>query len=362
MAGKRFRKKRNKEWKLCPLCGEPLPQGSDERVVGKTGRAVCANCLQVSKRILDMPRKTPHKAEGCALVTPQEMIQKLDRAIIGQEQAKRAVALAMWKQQLRVNGEPLPNTGLLLYGPTGCGKTALIREAARIAGLPFLSFDATTLSEAGYRGRDAKDMVVDLVEQCGADRARHGVIFLDEVDKLAALRGNEYRAVYSRGTQHSLLKLIEGATVRVNGHPFSTENILFLFGGAFSGLRKHEGSQNLIGFERVVFEPEEAPELTVDDFVGYGMEPELMGRIGRCVPLRALGAEELRRILLESELSVFRSYQKLFHSHGIPLELDDGEIDELVAKALRRHTGARGLNAMVEEWLEPKLLQLSEGA
>ena len=361
MAGKRFRKKRNKEWKLCPLCGEPLPQGSDERVVGKTGRAVCANCLQVSKRILDMPRKTPHKAEGCALVTPQEMIQKLDRAIIGQEQAKRAVALAMWKQQLRVNGAHLPNTGLLLYGPTGCGKTALIREAARIAGLPFLSFDATTLSEAGYRGRDAKDMVVDLVEQCGADRARHGVIFLDEVDKLAALSGNEYRAVYSRGTQHSLLKLIEGTTIRADGFPFSTENILFLFGGAFSGLQKNEAPKAPIGFERTAPVPEEA-ELTVDDFVGYGMEPELMGRIGRCIPLRALGAEELRRILLESELSVFRAYQKFFHSHGVPLELDNGEIDELVAQALQQHTGARGLNAMVEEWLEPKLFQLAEGA
>ena len=362
MAGKRQRKKQNKEWKLCPLCGEELPSNTEERVVGKTGRAVCAECLNASQRIFAAAEKRPASLPESGLVSPQEMIRQLDRAIISQTQAKRAVALAMWKQQLRSKGTVLPNTSLLLYGPTGCGKTALVREAARIAGLPFLSFDATTLSETGYRGRNAKDMVVDLVERCGAERAVNGVIFVDEIDKLAAVKGNEYRAAYSRGTQHTLLKLIEGADIHVDGLPFQTENILFLFGGAFSGIQREEMRKGIVGFERESIEVSTKPELSVDDFVDYGMEPELMGRIGRCVPLCELGAAELRQILLESDLSVLHTYKKFFQNRGELLEVSEDEIDSLVAQALKRRTGARGLNTMVEEWMEPKLFQLAEGA
>lgn len=203
MASKRIRKKHAKEWDTCPLCGKPLPRERAQRVTESSGRAVCMRCLRTAQRVADIPDVTA-AVPGQKILAPAGIMARLDRRIIGQEGAKRAVATALWKQQLRAKGADLPGASLLLYGPTGCGKTALVREAAKIVDLPFLSFDATTLTEAGYRGRDAADMVVDLIRVAGSPyRARYGIIFLDEVDKLAAHPSNEYRADYNRGTQHS---------------------------------------------------------------------------------------------------------------------------------------------------------------
>ena len=362
MANKRQKKKRAKRPGTCPLCGKPLPHDPTQCVLGQTGQAVCTDCLQTAKRILAIPRASDQETFSKDIIPPSEIIRQLDKKIIGQDQAKHAVAVALWKQQLRAGGTQLPNSGLLLYGPTGCGKTALVREAAQIVGLPFLSFDATPLTEAGYRGRNASEMVSDLVDRCGQERAAHGVIFLDEVDKLAATKANDYRAAYSRGTQHSLLKVIEGTELQINGESFSTNGILFLFGGAFSGLYKELESKKqhaIIGFERSV--PKEEPhELTAADFISYGMEAELMGRIHRFVPLQGLTASDFRRILLESELSSLRGYQDLFKAYGEELTLSDGKLDALIQKAVERGLGARGLNALVEEWIEPELFRLSE--
>jgi len=360
MANKRQKKKYAKRLGACPLCGKPLSLDPTQRVVGQTGKAVCISCLQAAKRIQEVSRASSPSAAVKEIIPPTEIIRQLDRKIVGQTQAKHAVAVALWKQQLRASGTPLPNSGLLLYGPTGCGKTALIREASKITGLPFLSFDATTLTEAGYRGRDAADMISDLIDRCGREKAAYGVIFLDEADKMAASRSNEFRAAYSRGTQHSLLKLVEGADLQIQGAPFSTDNILFLFGGAFSGLYKDkENHHSAIGFERAI--PEEVSgELTADDFIDYGMEPELIGRIHRFVPLQKLTAEDFRDILLNSEPSHLRSYQELFRSHGSELLLSDEDLGNMIEKAVDRGLGARGLNALVEEWIEPKLFCLSE--
>jgi len=365
MASKRLKKKHAKEWLLCPLCGRKLPQDVSLRVVGQTGRAVCSDCLTVSKYILNAPRPHPKaEADPGHILIPKEIMEQLDRAIIGQEEAKRAVAIAFWKQQLRARGVEIPAGNLLLYGPTGCGKTALVREAARIVGIPFLTFDATTLTEAGYRGRSANDMVIDLTERCGREKAAYGVIFVDEIDKLAATADNIHRASYNRGTQHSLLKLIEGSDITVDGEAFSTAGILFCFGGAFSGLRKEleeVTSKRSIGFEREEVSVHPTQErITNDAFIRYGMEPEVMGRIGRCVPLKGLTADDLRRILLQSELSVYRQYQAFFRQQGTKLELDGTRLDDLIQKAMEMNTGARGLNSLVEEWVEPYLLRLSE--
>ncbi|MBQ8144020.1 MAG: AAA family ATPase [Butyricicoccus sp.] len=294
------------------------------------------------------------KLELAGIMSPQKMVAELDRFIIGQARAKRAVAVALWKQQLRAKGlDAPPNAGLLLYGPTGCGKTALVREAARLAELPFLSFDATTLSEAGYRGRDAGDIIDDLLNHAKDElEASTGVVFLDEVDKLAG-RGDEYHAQHQRGTQSTLLKLIEGMEVQ----SINTEDILFIFGGAFPELTQKKDPKQIIGFGHTEQEPAKE-ELTPKDFVEYGMEAELMGRIGRCVPLNALNEEDLRRILLESELSAYRKYQTFFQKQGRTFDLDAQLVDELVKEALNRGMGARGLNALVEEHMEPLMFEL----
>ena len=371
MAGKRIRKKHSDKdseprEEVCPLCGDALPDDPSERVYGITGRAVCATCLGAADIIYSARKKreSSEDKEPVRIHTPQEIRKVLDQSIIGQDEAKDAISVALGKQQLRRKGENVPNANMLFYGPTGCGKTALIQQAAKAVGLPFISFDATTLTEAGYRGRNAGDMVCDLANRCGTqEKVEYGVIFVDEVDKLAALKGNDYRAVYSKGTQHSLLKVIEGTEIDAGFQTVNTEHILFIFGGAFSGLtRKVPENRHPIGFAGAELpkKNEEERALSVEDFIEYGMEPELMGRIGRCVPLHELNAEDMKQILLNSSLSVYRKYQCFFEKRKKGLYMSPKTMDALIQTALQRGVGARGLNALVEEWVEPKLAQLAE--
>jgi len=356
-------KKENRAERRCVLCGAVVKEEVRAYVVGATGRVVCRDCVDISSRIMQSPQpaKEPQKAQTGNILTPRQIIRELDKNIIGQKEAKRAVAIAFWKQQLRANGETtVPGCNLLLYGPTGCGKTALAKEAALIVGLPFLTFDATTLSETGYRGRNAADIIEDYAERFrDHPHCSHGVVFLDEADKLAA-RGNEARAAYSRGTQHCLLKLVEGTEVNCDAGKISTDQLLFIFGGAFTGLISKTSHMRPVGFlDREDMEAD-SRHATTDDFVRYGMEPELMGRMGQYVPLKQLTATELKQILLESDLSLFRKYQKFFDSRGIRLELGSKRTEEFVQNALARGTGARGLNSLVEAAMEPLLFRLAE--
>lgn len=356
------------EQKTCVLCGKRYPFSDPSCIVGQTGRIVCSDCIGISRKILQAPSSNQKPASNSnisQILTPNQIIQKLDDVIIGQEQAKKAVSVALWKQQLRAAGDStIPRGNLLLYGPTGCGKTALVREAAKIVDLPFISFDATTLTETGYRGRDAQDMIKELVTRFeGHPKLSSGIVFLDEADKLAA-RGSESRTVYNQGTQHSLLKLVEGMEVSLdNGFSISTEGLLFVFGGAFTDLACKKEAENhvrTIGFDRGC-SPKIESEFTSSDFASYGMEPELLGRIGQYVPVKKLTKEELLQILFESRLSVFRQYQTFFLSHGIRLQLSQKQADVLADAALSRGTGARGLNVLVEELIQPLLFALSEG-
>lgn len=372
MSSKRIRKKKKKaaEWKNCPLCGKALPFDPDLRVTGATGRSICKHCLHIANIIAGLDTELYSEKNPIAFsltLSPSDALSKLNEVIIGQDNAKRAVVMALWKQLRRRSGDSIPNASLLLYGPTGCGKTALIREAARIMGVPFISADATSVSETGYRGRDTADLVKDLVKQCGSvEKAAYGVIFVDEFDKLAADRTNDYRASYCRGTQFSFLKLIEGADVDTDDGVINTSNILFLFGGAFSQLTDRQ-QQTPSLHKKVGFLWESQPkiadnpaQLTPEDFISFGMEPELMGRVGRCLALSPLTEESMKKILLESKLSVYRKYQVYFHQNGKRLTMSEAEIKELVQRALARNMGARGLNALVEEWVEPQLAALAE--
>ncbi len=359
--------RRGKKRDRCPLCGKRLPFDREQVVYGTTGQGICKSCLESA----DLIRRTEENETPVKLfvsppiMTPEAIVSALDQSIIGQSEAKQALAAALWKQQLRARGDPsVPRSTLLLYGPTGCGKTALVREAAKLVGLPFLSFDATTLSEAGYRGRDAQDMIHDYVHaHRGNKHLSYGVVFLDEVDKLAA-QGGEYRMAYSRGTQHALLKLVEGTQVLSDGIDIDTERLLFVFGGAFSGLEKivekRVSPGRAIGFGAQDIPHVQCMDATTEDFIAYGMEPELMGRFTRRAHLDALSEEDLRKILLESKLSVYRRYQEFFKHRGIRLEASEKRIREWIDEAGKLGTGARGLQTVVEQSMEPLLFKLAE--
>lgn len=363
----RGKRKKRANGQHCALCGKKMLFADSGCIVGATGRIVCSNCLQISQHLLESAEENVTPTVNTT-PTPQAIMAELDKAIIGQHQAKQAVAIALWKQLLRANGdEDIPRTNLLLYGPSGCSKTALVQEAARIVDIPFISFDATTLSEIGYRGSDARDMVVQMCKRFeGHPKQAYGIIFVDEVDKLAA-KGSDSRTAYNRGTQHSLLKLIEGTEVDVDKETIHTDSLLFIFGGAFTDLKKKEEDEKPIcrpvGFLREVEETpvQEESGVTMEDFVLFGMETELMGRIGQRIALEPLGAEDLKNILLNSRLSLYRRYQQFFRQHGVPWAFTDEELDRLVQQAIDFGTGARALNALVEEAVEPMLLRFAAG-
>lgn len=346
----------------CTLCKGFINILDNDYVVGSTGRMVCRGCLEMSFHILEASKGTEKENVSAPSITPQYIVQEVNKAIIGQKQAKSAVALAVWKQMLRANGDNfVPRTNLLLYGPSGCGKTAIIREAARIAGLPFLAVDATGITETGYRGKNAADIVTDLLTGFkGHPHVRHAIIFIDEVDKLSA-HGADWRQAYCQGTQHALLKLVEGMEVTVDGMTINTTDLLFLFGGAFGRMREERKCAAPIGFVRSEPSCPSVTQHTAEDFCAYGMERELMGRIGRFVPVEQLTTEQMKRILTESSLSAFVKYKKFFRAHKVRLKLPDELVEQLACESVAQGTGARGLDGAVEALVQPLLYALAEG-
>lgn len=356
------KKKQSPPVPRCALCKGFINILDNDYVVGSTGRMVCRGCLEMSFHILEASKETEKENASAPSITPQYIVQEVNKAIIGQEQAKSAVALAVWKQMLRANGDnAVPRTNLLLYGPSGCGKTAIIREAARIAGLPFLAVDSTGITETGYRGKNAADIVTDLLTGFkGHPHVRHAIIFIDEVDKLSA-HGADWRQAYCQGTQHALLKLVEGMEVTVDGMTINTTDLLFLFGGAFGRMREERKCAAPIGFVRSEPSCPSVTQHTAEDFCAYGMERELMGRIGRFVPVEQLTTEQMKRILTESSLSAFVKYKKFFRAHKVRLKLPDELVEQLACESVAQGTGARGLDGAVEALVQPLLYALAEG-
>ena len=356
------KKKQSPPVPRCALCKGFINILDNDYVVGSTGRMVCRGCLEMSFHILETSKEPEKENVSAPSITQQYIVQEVDKAIIGQEQAKSAVALAVWKQMLRANGDNfVPRTNLLLYGPSGCGKTAIIREAARIAGLPFLAVDATGITETGYRGKNAADIVTDLLTGFkGHPHVRHAIIFIDEVDKLSA-HGADWRQAYCQGTQHALLKLVEGMEVTVDGMTINTSDLLFLFGGAFGRMREERKCAAPIGFVRSEPSCPSVTQHTAEDFCAYGMERELMGRIGRFVPVEQLTTEQMKRILTESSLSAFVKYKKFFRAHKVRLKLPDELVEQLACESVAQGTGARGLDGAVEALVQPLLYALAEG-